>query len=64
MNVEKLSTQWGEKHCGEINALEIDLYALDPTDPKKLLPHAFVDTKGKVEVRIFISNEPYRKELT
>lgn len=48
---------WGEKHCGNINAKEIDFSALNPTDLRNILPHAYIDNKGKVDVLIYVSND-------
>lgn len=50
-------TPWDKKHCGDISALEVDFTSIDPTDPSRLLPYAFVDPKGRMEVNIHIANE-------
>lgn len=57
MNFENHDTTWGDKHCGNINAMELDFNTLDPTDPNQILPHTFIDKKGKIDVRIYIANE-------
>lgn len=57
VNLEKDDTTWGDKHCGSVNAMELDVHALDPTVPSQTLPYAFIDRKGKIDVRIYIANE-------
>lgn len=57
MNFENHDTTWGDKHCGSINAMELDFNTLDPTDPNQILPYTFIDKKGKIDVRIYIANE-------
>ncbi len=38
---------------------------MNPTDTTQTLPHAFIDRRGKVDVRIYIANQTidHRKEL-
>lgn len=48
---------WSNKHCGNINAMELDFNSLNHANQMKMLPYAFKDPKGKIEVRIYVANE-------
>lgn len=51
---------WGPKHCGNINAQEVEFTDVTPLSLSNVLPYAFIDPKGKIDVKIYIANQTIR----
>ncbi|XP_065220790.1 uncharacterized protein LOC135845868 [Planococcus citri] len=48
---------WGVKHCGDVNAMEVEFTDAAPLSLSNVLPNAFIDPKGKIDVKIFVKNQ-------
>ncbi|KAK7602542.1 hypothetical protein V9T40_008131 [Parthenolecanium corni] len=49
---------WGAKICGKVDAKKPDISSFNIADAtkEKMLPSAFVDREGKIDVRIYVAN--------